>query len=194
MHTYIHIYIYTYIHIYIYTVIGSASPDPDNSPKRRQLLRIFSQCHQQKGLIQLRSQAWKGGEDSPQLLLWNSRKLPRLLFQNCEPCHTRENLWLQGGKPYTHPLTWLPRSRCLWSERCRMRPSCVMQRLLNLEQMMVGPKWMVMLYIGKSHSQKLLFSDFIWWDPSAWEKGPGHCSRLWPVSTIEFCLWCLPEL
>ena len=131
-------------------VIGSASPDPDNSPKRRQLLRIFSQCHQQKGLIQLRSQAWKGGEDSPQLLLWNSRKLPRLLFQNCEPCHTRENLWLQGGKPYTHPLTWLPRSRCLWSERCRMRPSCVMQRLLNLEQMMVGPKWMVMLYIGKS--------------------------------------------
>ena len=128
------------------------------------------------------------------LLLWKSRKLPRLLFQNCEPCHTRENLWLQGGKPYTHPLTWLPRSRCLWSERYRMRPSCVMQRLLNLEQMMVGPKWMVMLYIGKSHSQKLLFSDFIWWGPSAWEKGPGHCSQLWPVSTIEFCLWCLPEL
>ena len=39
-------------------VIGSASPDPDNSPKRRQLLRIFSQCHQQERLIQLRSQAW----------------------------------------------------------------------------------------------------------------------------------------
>ena len=59
-------YINIDININTYIVIGSASPDPDNSPKRRQLLRNFSQCHQQERLIQLRSQAWKGGEDSPQ--------------------------------------------------------------------------------------------------------------------------------
>ena len=145
-----HISIYICIYIYyicIYVVIGSATSETVHPVATHPAI-----CFAATARIPTSGTSYCRLEGAP-LSSW--RHLWTTTFTNKpngDPGHHGCSLWLRRN---SHPPAspGLPWSLCLESKASGWS-------VLDLERMLHEPDWKVRLYIGKSHSQKLLFSDF----------------------------------